>query len=135
LDAIVVVSAAIATYLGVAGVLFILKPWRFHFPRVPFQVGLACTLALLIGYLTVAWTMSGRSYGAHVMGLRVVGRSGRRVQAPIALARAALSVVLPAGLLWCTVSSGKRSVQDLLFGTSVVYDWRSRSVTAEDGEP
>ena len=42
-----------------------------------------------------------------------------------AAARAALCVVFPIGLFYVLVSRANRSVQDVLFRTSVVYDWGS----------
>jgi uncharacterized RDD family membrane protein YckC len=58
--------------------------------------------------------------------LRVLDRSGRRLRVPRALLRAVLYVVFPAGLLWVLVSRRNASVQDLLVGTAVVYDWSYR---------
>ena len=57
------------------------------------------------------------------MGVRVVDRHGRTPGAFLALARAVLYVVFPLGLLWCAAGGSRRSVQDLLLGTRVVYDW------------
>jgi uncharacterized RDD family membrane protein YckC len=39
------------------------------------------------------------------------------------LARAVLYVLFPAGLLWVLASRRNASVQDLVVGTAVVYDW------------
>jgi uncharacterized RDD family membrane protein YckC len=57
------------------------------------------------------------------MGIRIVGRQGRRMRAPIALARAVLYVIFPVGLLWCLVNRRSHSLQDVLLRTSVIYDW------------
>jgi hypothetical protein len=37
--------------------------------------------------------------------------------------RAVVYVVFPLGLLWSAVSSSRRSLQDVLVGSVVVYDW------------
>jgi uncharacterized RDD family membrane protein YckC len=78
---------------------------------------------LLILYLAVSWMGNGRTYGDHVMGLRVVNRQGRRLHPLGALARAALYVIFPIGLLWVLISGQNRSLQDLVLRTSVIYDW------------
>ena len=81
---------------------------------------------LLTGYLAVSWVGSGRTYGNHVMGLRVVNRHGRRLRAFVALLRAVCYVIFPLGLLWVLVSGHNRSLQDLVLRTSVIYDWDVR---------
>ena len=58
------------------------------------------------------------------MGLRVLGRRGRRPHLVTALVRALACTLFPVGLLWVAVSRDNRSLQDLLLRTSVVYDWR-----------
>jgi uncharacterized RDD family membrane protein YckC len=78
-------------------------------------------------YWTVAWSTSGRSIGAWVMGVRVVNRKGERVHLPIAFARAAFSVGFPIGLGWAIISRRNRSVQDVVLRTIVIYDWSVRA--------
>ena len=73
---------------------------------------------------------SGRTYGNHVMGLRVVNREGRRLHPLGAFVRAALYVIFPIGLLWVMVSGQNRSLQDLIVRTSVIYDWDVRPIQA-----
>ncbi len=74
-------------------------------------------------YLTACWTASGRTYGDHLLGLRVVGWRGRRLRPVGALLRAVLCVLFPVGLFWILLSPENRSVQDVLLRSSVVYDW------------
>ena len=78
---------------------------------------------LLVLYLTFSWTASGRTIGAQVMGLRVTDRSGERLHGPRAFLRAVTCVAFPLGLFWSAVSKRNASVHDLIFGTSVIYDW------------
>jgi hypothetical protein len=33
--------------------------------------------------------------------------------------------VFPIGLLWCAVSTSRRSLQDIVVRTSVIYDWQA----------
>jgi uncharacterized RDD family membrane protein YckC len=79
-------------------------------------------VASTVGYLSAAWAISGRTCGALLMGLRVVGPGGR-LRPAVALLRAVLCVLFPVGLLWCAVNARNRSLQDIVLRTSVVYDW------------
>ena len=84
--------------------------------------------ALLIAYLGTSWSLNGRTVGQHVFGLRIVDRAGRGVRPARAFVRALLCCVFPIGLAWCVLSRDRRSVQDLVAGTAVVYDWSVRRV-------
>jgi uncharacterized RDD family membrane protein YckC len=123
IDAAVVGVILLGGYLGVNGLLFFLDPRSFHF-REPVPL-LTLTAAFVVAgvYLGASWALVARTYGCHVMGLRVVGRRGRRLRVVVALARGAFCVVFPIGLFWCVINPRSRSVQDILLRTSVVYDW------------
>jgi uncharacterized RDD family membrane protein YckC len=129
MDLMLAIAATVAGYLAVAGARFMINPKTFRFPQLPFWVGLTATLFLLVLYLTVAWALTGRSLGAAVMGLRVINRRGGQPRLPISLVRAVLSVFVPLGLFWCLVARERRSVQDVICGTLVVYDWSSGSAS------
>lgn len=126
LDALVVATVLLGAYLAYAGVVFLLNPRNFDFPQASWVLGLTAPLVVATFYLAVGWTLSGRTYGAHVMGLRVVTRGGGRVRPIPALLRSAGCVLYPIGLLWCAVSRSNLSVQDILLRTCVVYDWEPR---------
>jgi uncharacterized RDD family membrane protein YckC len=84
--------------------------------------------AVVLGlYLTAAWATTGRTYGNHVLGLRVVDTRGQKLSLVLSLLRASFCVALPIGLLWCAVNSSNRSVQDVVLRTSVIYDWLERA--------
>ncbi|WP_083869730.1 RDD family protein [Modestobacter italicus] len=122
-DIVVALGLLLAGYLGTAGVLFLAQTTSFRFPVPGSALLIALGLAVLAGYLTVTWALTGRSYGDQLLGLRVTDRRGRRPRWSVAAARAVLSVLLPLGVLWVAVSRQNRSLQDLLLRTSVVYDW------------
>lgn len=133
-DGVVVVVILAATYLGLVGAIFLLSPQSFSFPSpsVVFAVtGFLCVLTL---YFTVSWATTGRTYGDHLMALRVVNFRGRRLRWAGAFLRAVACALFPVGLLWVALSRENRSVQDLLLRTSVIYDWRE-TVPAADTEP
>jgi uncharacterized RDD family membrane protein YckC len=122
-DLAVAAGMVAGLYLGVAGVLFIISPRRFHWPSnlgwsLP---GVVFVVAVI--YLTLAWCITGRSYGDALFGLRVVNGRGHRINVVTAAARAVLYFIFPIGLFWVVVSNKNRSVQDLLLRTSVIYDW------------
>jgi uncharacterized RDD family membrane protein YckC len=125
IDVGVVVVALIVAYLGVIVVVFVMPPGGFEIPVPPPWLGVAAPLVLML-YLTVWWDRGGRTYGCHVMGLRVVDRQGQDPGLGRALLRAALYVVFPLGLAWVVFSRQNRSIQDLVLGTSVIYDWDMR---------
>jgi len=126
IDGVVVVVAVLAGYVGVNGVRFLVRPRTFQFSEASPLPSVAIFLLVLVGYLFVAWSITGRTYGCHLMGLRVVGRRGGRPGPLVALLRALFCVVFPLGLLWCA-GGRQHSVQDVVLGTSVIYDWRPGS--------
>jgi uncharacterized RDD family membrane protein YckC len=136
-DAAVLLAIAGTAYLALTAFVFLLDPLRFRFPAPPRLVCATTVMVLSVCYLTGGWATAGRTYGAQVMGLRVVDGAGAVPHVGRALARAVLCVVFPLGLLWAAVSRRRLSVPDLLLRTSVVYDWAPPRVTASPpaGEP
>lgn len=113
----------ILLYASLVAVRFIAAPESFTAPD-PGPVALAgSSVVIAVGYFTTGWAISGRTYGAALLGLRVVDRSGRAPGWGRAALRAICCLILPVGILWAAVSAERRSVQDLLLRTSVVYDW------------
>jgi uncharacterized RDD family membrane protein YckC len=125
-DALTVSAILLALHLGINAMLFLVSPRDYEFATAPVLVSVSIALLAMVIYMTAAWSITGRTYGDHVMGLRVVGRRGDRVWPPTALVRAVLCVGFPVGLLWCGVSATRRSLQDVVLRTSVIYDWRPR---------
>ena len=119
---LVLVALGVA-YLAICAFLFLLDPRNFTAPTPSLGLVTAIGYAVFTFYLAVNWLGSGRTYGNHVMGLRVVNREGRRLHPVVAFVRAILYAILPIGLLWVLVSGQNRSLQDLLVRTSVIYDW------------
>ena len=110
IDALVVGVIVGAIYLGLVAFNFLLDPRSFVWPSGNLLVSLTTTLFIATGYLALGWWLLGRSYGDHVMGLRVVDRRGRRLGPLRALLRAGFCVFFPIGLFWCIVAqNGGRS--------------------------
>ena len=112
-------SALVAA--GVVGYLLTGPPLAL--PVLPNWLDATAFGAIAVGYLTFSWSATGRSVGKQVAGLRVVDRRGQRLSLRRSFARAVLYVLFPIGLLWILASRRNASLQDLVVGTAVVYDW------------
>jgi uncharacterized RDD family membrane protein YckC len=122
IDAVVAAALTGAVFGAVVAGVFVVNPVSFSWPH-----GLAARASLLafvvaVGYLTVGWATAGRTVGGAVLGVRVVGRGGGRLGWTRSVCRAVLCVLVPLGLLWAAVSARRRSVQDLLVRSAVLYD-------------
>jgi uncharacterized RDD family membrane protein YckC len=124
IDAGLVALVLTAAYFGYAGLLFLIDPRSFTFPDTRLFASLLVATLVLGTYLTVAWAISGRTYGNVLMGLRVVGVRGGDVGWARAVLRAGFYVLLPIGLFWVVVDPRQRSIQDRVLATAVVYDWK-----------
>jgi uncharacterized RDD family membrane protein YckC len=121
-DAVAVVLLAAGLDLVAAGARFVWSPVDFQWPRPAIGSSIVVLLALGVLYLTVAWAMTGRTYGGRLLGLRVLSMRGGLQGWTRALLRAVACVLWPVGLLWSGISLDRRSLQDIVFRTVVVYD-------------
>lgn len=131
IDGMVAGAVIVGGYVGFVAVVFILDPRRFEMPSPSVALLAVCYFDVLVVYLTAAWWISGRTLGDHVMGIRVITGSRRRLRLGRSFARALLCAVFPIGLLWCAVDRKRRSIQDLLLLTTVIYDWLPRPAVQE----
>jgi uncharacterized RDD family membrane protein YckC len=125
-DLAVTLTTVVVLYAAWTTLRFIVDPRGFESPRPPLVVYWLVAMAVLTVYLTASWSTTGRSYGQHIMGLRVVDMHGGLLRVWVALLRAVLCVVFPVGLLWVAISRQNRSLQDLVLRTSVIHDWLIR---------
>jgi uncharacterized RDD family membrane protein YckC len=123
IDAIIVGVMVGACYLGLVSVKFLIDPRNFTWPDGHLLAGLTFTLSLSVVYLWLSWWLLGRSYGKHVMGIRVASRGGGRLGPVRALARASFCVFFPIGFFWCLISPRRHSIQDIAVYSAVTYDW------------
>jgi len=133
-------AAAFVVDAGVVGVLLLIgyAGWcvvdfiwpigsnTFHFPRPEQWVVLIAGHIVMVVYFMLMWHAGGRTYGCHVMGIRVADRRGRSLGLLPALIRAEFCVLFAVGFFWVIVSRENRSIQDVVMRTSVVYDWDVR---------
>lgn len=122
IDMLVVVVTMGALYLGLALTTLIINPAAFRFPEPNLVFSTTVTLAVSVLYLTGCWTVSGRTVGTVVLGVRVVDKRAKSLRIPVAGLRAVACVLFPVGLLWVAVDRQRRSAQDILLGSRVIYD-------------
>ncbi len=124
IDLLVVLVILAGLYFGLVLAMLAFSPAQFTLPSLGKVFSTLGTLGVACLYLTSCWAVSGRTAGAVTMGLRVVGRNDRRVRAPVALLRAIAYLVFPVGLLSVAVDRKRRSLQDIVLRTRVVYSRR-----------
>jgi uncharacterized RDD family membrane protein YckC len=134
-DLLVVGALLAAAYLGVAGLLFLRRGASFSFPVVGYPTAYTVGVAGWILYTAIGWRTNGRTYGDHLLGLRVRTIRDGPVGAPRAVIRAILCAIAPLLLVWVAFSKQQRSVQDLLVGTHVIYDWSGARPDDRPGTP
>ena len=127
IDGVVVILVLLTGYAALAVFLFLLDPRQFSFPDMGLLFSLASAFCVLVAYQSLAWRLAGRTYGALVMGLRVVNFRGRRLTFAGSLLRAVFTAGFPIGILWVVVSRENRALWDTVLRTSVVYDWQPRA--------
>jgi uncharacterized RDD family membrane protein YckC len=132
IDLLAVTVLVVAVYAGVCGALFLRRGASFSFPTVSYAQAYWAWFTALVAYFTWCWATTGRTYGDRVLGLRVRRRDDRAVGFWRSLLRALLCAGFPFLLLWVALSRERRSVQDLLVDTHVVYDWGGSPARASD---
>jgi uncharacterized RDD family membrane protein YckC len=113
----------LSALLAVGVVRYLLTGPPLRLPVLPNWLDASAGAAIAVGYLTFSWSATGRSVGKQIAGLRVVDRGGQRMSLRRSFIRAVLYVLFPAGLLWILASRRNASLQDLIVGTAVLYDW------------
>ena len=122
-DIAMVIVLGSLIYLAFTGARLIWSPMQFTWPTPSFAVIATTELCLAVVYLTASWAMTGRSYGSSLLGLRVLTFRRRIPGWPLAFVRAVFCVLFPIGLFWVVLSPARRSIQDVVLRTVVVYDW------------
>jgi uncharacterized RDD family membrane protein YckC len=121
-DVAAVVLVATLLDLAAAGVRFAWSPIDFRWPQPSPAVTVGLLLVVAVGYQAAGWAVAGRTYGARLLGLRVLSTRLELLGWTRCVLRAVVCVVWPIGLLWCGISSRRRSVADLVVRSVVVYD-------------
>ena len=102
----------------------------FSFSDAP-VVSVVALAAWLLVYFAYPIAVAGRTLGMAIVGLEVVTKDGRDVDARHAILRTIclpLSLILLGiGLLMVLVNRQRRALHDLIAGTAVVYSWNARA--------
>jgi uncharacterized RDD family membrane protein YckC len=128
-DLAITIGILFAIYGAVAAALFLRRGSRFRFPTPTYAHAFILGSLILIVYFVVTWTANGQTYGDRLLGIRVRAPDGGLLHPGLATIRAVICVLFPLLLFWAVVDRRRRSVQDLLVRTSVVYDWKLRADT------
>ena len=132
IDGFVVAVSLLAGYGGYVALRLVLSPGGFQ-TTGPFPVAGRRGVLLVGGDLPGVRVVDRRAdlrrsrhggAGGHEPGWAAPVSSGRW-RAPV------LCAVFPIGLLWCAVDPKRRSLQDIVLRTSVVYNWLPRAWTTE----
>jgi uncharacterized RDD family membrane protein YckC len=121
-DVAVVFLLAAVLDLACAGARFAWSPIDFRWPQPAPLVTVAILLVVAVAYLAAGWAMAGRTYGARLLGLRVLSTRLELLGWTRCVLRAAVCLVWPIGLLWCGISRRRCSIADLVVRSVVVYD-------------
>lgn len=127
IDAALVGTILVVMYLLWTLLVFSVQPINFEFPDVSFLVVFWVAASVAWLYLTVSWATIGRTIGARVMGIRVVGAQRHVMHLVAAAARAAFCLAFMPGFFWVIFSAENRSLQDTFLRTSVIHDWTRRA--------
>lgn len=122
IDLLVVALVVAGAYAAFVAIRFVLSPTTFSVPSTAPWFALGTLLCVQALYFAVTWTVFGGTYGDRVLALTVTDDAGRRLRWDRSAVRAVLCTVFPVGLAWVLVSRERRSLQDLVLRTAVVYD-------------
>ena len=99
--------------------------------KIPTAVATVAYALWWLVYFTYPWAASGRTPGMALFGIRVVRTDGAVLSPGKALVRAVTFplgfVTFGFGFLWALVDGRRRTLYDVLAGSSVVYDWDARA--------
>jgi uncharacterized RDD family membrane protein YckC len=121
IDLVVVLLIMGVLYGGLVLVRLVYSPTAFSLPSLNAVFSTMVTFVIAVLYLTGCWTVSGSTAGAVTMGLQVVGRRSQRARLLVGLLRSICCVLFPVGLLWIVLDRQRRSLQDIVFRTRVIY--------------
>ncbi|MGD9619117.1 MAG: RDD family protein [Mycolicibacterium sp.] len=121
IDLVVVGVLLALLYVGLVLGVLALNPGSFRFPALDLVFTGFVGFVVAVFYLATCWSVSGCTAGAAVMGLQVLGRRSARLKPAVALLRGAACVIVPLGLVWVALDRDRRSLQDIVFGSRVVY--------------
>ena len=134
IDAAVVGLVLLAGYFGLAALIFLVDPRGFSMPHAGLVFSLTAAFVASIVYLTASWTLSGRTYGDLVMGLRVLGRGERPLGFTTSAARAVFVTLVPIGVPWVEMCREIQSLDEGVVCTPVAVAGQPRGAQGHPQE-
>jgi uncharacterized RDD family membrane protein YckC len=132
-DMVFIAVMVLVGYLAVVTLSFVLRPRLFRWPEPSTTALVGVVVVVSLVYLAMTWATTGRSFGKHVMGLRVIRSDHSELSIWHALVRASLCLAFPVGLLWCALDPRGHAVHDVVLSTTVIYDWRRKGLVGVAG--
>lgn len=125
IDALIVITGVPAILLGLAvvqGMLSLETPQ--YPPDIPDWLSASISVLWTFWYFVGLWWATGRTIGAIVMGIRVVGRKHRRVGIVAATVRwwVMIFTLFVVGEVWLIFSRSRLALHDRAARTQVIYD-------------
>jgi uncharacterized RDD family membrane protein YckC len=125
IDAVIVIGGVPVIMYGIAAVQGLLEfePPNYP-PDIPDAVSGVISALWTFWYFVGLWFATGRTIGAVVMGLRVVGRKHERVGLVRATVRwwIMFMTLFLVGEIWLILSKSRLAIHDRVAGTQVIYD-------------
>lgn len=141
------VTIVVMFYAGLAIAVLTLALVRLKTPAFPSISGWVWTVAFLgwlFIYAWVSWSVTGKTVGKALLGLRIVSKTGGKIGSVMALRRCFGWIValtfFGLGFFWILISRDRRGWHDYIAGTCVIYDWDAHvgkliMSPRDDGEP
>lgn len=129
IDAAIVVAGVPVMMYGIAVVIGLARlETPTYPPDIPDWVPAALSALWTFWYFVGSWCASGRTVGAIVMGIRVVGRRKERVGLVAATIRfwVLVATLLGVAELWLLLSKSRLALHDRAARTQVIYDSASK---------
>lgn len=98
---------------------------------LPTWIALGITAVWYFIYYAYPWSVSGKSFGMALLGIRVVAKDGSHAGGRRAVIRTIMLpisfLLLGLGVVMMLFQRERRCLHDLVAGTAVVYDWDARA--------
>jgi uncharacterized RDD family membrane protein YckC len=128
-DFVVVTVLLFVVFFSISVARYLLGADSINLPNTGPVSSSAAFFVVEFVYLAASWSVTGRTVGKQLFGLRAINADGARLGRARACARALwCSVFGIPSLLWAGVSSRNAAVHDIVLHTAVVYDWSQRGV-------
>lgn len=125
---IVMFYAGLGLVILTVALVTLSQPRVFNVPEAGWAIGFTFWMFL---YAWVSWSVTGKTVGKALLGLRIVTKRGERIGAVRALRRCFGWVVslmfFGLGFFWILISRDRRGWPDYIAGTCVIYDWDART--------